>query len=1372
MLLPPIGLGHSFVVFPIGVFHDCADMDESGTLVRVSHEVVEMDARAHFDSEHDECHGAFGLESLREGSLVHALDAQQQCEHEDDTTSYEHRDQMDQDPWGAEAPQTQVISPVFQEKHDDQECTAESGETQGQKKEGVDLLEGPKFTKTPTLAAAKKSATWQRDQRDMDEEYDQAVPTREPEAETMSPRQTRMAREESIVAERVAKMNRDIEEHSRLRRLGLVTPDRRSREQSDISSLTSPSRTVEEPNEGNPRSFYYGTPDRPDGWSRGRRSSSRASSRQSSHRSVSSATRRAQEEEMRELRAQMEALQNERQVIGQQAADNQRMAVYLENQIESQREMKAEIKAAGDARYERCKAELHASFHAQLAEEAKKIREHQRSEDARVIESLQAHNDGMKNEQSAVLLEVERLRQTVAMQQELARQEVSLAESRAGTATAERTLQANALMEDKARAAEAKASDMARRLEFAEQTQRLQIEKTEANSELRIKEVNESWTRKMKERSRDNNRLLEEDRPQSVEANEAAVEAKGTGISEGIMKPLQTFRNFFKTPIVGDIRPPRDPEAQSAPATQQGQQRTGEPLPEPAARPESKGKGLSQGPTRSVPPPPGGGNDPGRNAADGVRKMPPKCYLCVQNAIERCPECQRLACNQHYDKLAMLCIECAAKAARKQKHMDQSGRLSEADARAIEAAVNNVKSENSGAASSRDGRPCGVHTPPRQSQRYLEDRGGKEAYQRDELQRAPPPDQAEDHGRERDYSPDEPDDDSQASTPREPQDAPDPNGGEPQRGPAPTGGGAPPPSGPPPGGTGGGDSYTWNHAHFHMNGGNGGAPPPDDPGDQRRGMMGAPPGPGGGPPDDPWTGGGGLPPNSTNIMFTQGEKFALPFFPKVAEFRDWVTNVAYKVRSLSSDPMAIDWVLAPTRDGAEREEFVEINPKFWKLDDRLAIAFHEHCMTIRSSSKYDDFLRELSSKILNHADFKMWDGEQGKKMSGLEMMWMVCDHYTVRGRLTKQYAITDLMAIQMTGNKEAMFHKWYQLWLAQYHRLPAEQKKANMGILVEQVVNNAKRVSRFAITIDHFQIWKQDNPGVTDERAMDWLKQRFALMNEITRGEYTLEKTQKALRDALKGNGGGDSDRDCRHFMRGHCKNGTSCAFKHDYDKLKKKQRNQSPKNAAPAPHANAAPAPTKGRPKGDHKDKNKGKGDQKGKPKPTAAKDRSQTPSRKTPCFAFSRGHCTSGAQCHFLHESLNAEQKKARDKWEQERVKTGKPLPGYGPNAKGIPGWSYKPGTDAAPAPTGKGRKPSKSPGRNSNGSGKAKDKKDPSKTLCKFYKTKEGCRNGDACKFKHARPEKDGCADGTGAHPSFSSQACLNLQASPFLQPSLVL
>ena len=47
----------------------------------------------------------------------------------------------------------------------------------------------------------------------------------------------------------------------------------------------------------------------------------------------------------------------------------------------------------------------------------------------------------------------------------------------------------------------------------------------------------------------------------------------------------------------------------------------------------------------------------------------------------------------------------------------------------------------------------------------------------------------------------------------------------------------------------------------------------------------------------------------------------------------------------------------------------------------------------------------------------------------------------------------------------------------------------------------------------------------------------------------------------------------------------------------------------------------------------------------------------------------------------------------------------------------------------------KASRSPGRNSNGSGKGKDKKDTSKIPCKFFKTSGGCRLGDACKFKHA-------------------------------------
>ncbi len=130
---------------------------------------------------------------------------------------------------------------------------------------------------------------------------------------------------------------------------------------------------------------------------------------------------------MRELRAQIEALEAERrretEAIGEQTAMNQRMAAYLQNQIESQKEKEAEVKAAVDARFEQCKAELHASQRAQIMEEARKMSEAQRAEDSQLIASLKAHNDGLHQERNAVKLEVERLQQSAAMQREFAKQE-------------------------------------------------------------------------------------------------------------------------------------------------------------------------------------------------------------------------------------------------------------------------------------------------------------------------------------------------------------------------------------------------------------------------------------------------------------------------------------------------------------------------------------------------------------------------------------------------------------------------------------------------------------------------------------------------------------------------------------------------------------------------------------------------------------------------------------------------------------------------------------------------------------------------------------------------------------------------------------
>ncbi len=444
---------------------------------------------------------------------------------------------------------------------------------------------------------------------------------------------------------------------------------------------------------------------------------------------------------MRELRAQMEALQIERQresaEIGQQVAENQRMAAYLQNQIETQKAQEAANKAAVDARFEQCRAELQASHQARVMEEANKMYEAHRSGDSQMIASLQASNAGLHREESAVRLEVERLQQGAAMQREYAKQEVYLAESRVGTTVAERSLQMNAATEDRARAAEAKAAEMARKLEFAEHAQRLRAEQTEADNEKKIRDLNENWGRKMAQREKESENALAESRAQSVRHDELTAEAKTASLSEALRKPLQTFKEYIKAPTIGEMRLARGPGPNGGPPTSQ-QQNAGGSLPEPSARPEPKGPQANQGAAPPPNPPPGGGGDRPRATVSGAKRVRPKCYICVQDAIAECTECQRMACYQHYDTQALLCIECAAKAARKQRHIENKGGNHEANARAIANAIERVKTEGTGAASSKDGKPPGAVTPPRDPAKHLRDAGMGPERGRDELIMAEP----------------------------------------------------------------------------------------------------------------------------------------------------------------------------------------------------------------------------------------------------------------------------------------------------------------------------------------------------------------------------------------------------------------------------------------------------------------------------------------------------------------------------------------------------------------------------------------------------------------------------------------------------------
>ena len=67
--------------------------------------------------------------------------------------------------------------------------------------------------------------------------------------------------------------------------------------------------------------------------------------------------------------------------------------------------------------------------------------------------------------------------------------------------------------------------------------------------------------------------------------------------------------------------------------------------------------------------------------------------------------------------------------------------------------------------------------------------------------------------------------------------------------------------------------------------------------------------------------------------------------------------------------------------------------------------------------------------------------------------------------------ISYLLCMTMPNNKEATFLRWFNTWSTPYHKLPQDQEDANMAVLVEQVVQNARKVVRFQNMIENYDIW-------------------------------------------------------------------------------------------------------------------------------------------------------------------------------------------------------------------------------------------------------------------------------------------------------------
>jgi len=115
---------------------------------------------------------------------------------------------------------------------------------------------------------------------------------------------------------------------------------------------------------------------------------------------------------------------------------------------------------------------------------------------------------------------------------------------------------------------------------------------------------------------------------------------------------------------------------------------------------------------------------------------------------------------------------------------------------------------------------------------------------------------------------------------------------------------------------------------------------------------------------------------------------------------------------------------------------------------------------------------------------------------------------------------------------------------------------------------------------------------------------------------------------------------DCTHFLGGRCTKGSSCEFKHDYNKLK--QLIQAGRNAEQSPNKNnrsQSLPPNSQRSGGSRDNNNKGGNKGKGKGKGKDGKEqrvRGTSPSGKKDakmCHFYKKGTCIHGNKCDFWH-------------------------------------------------------------------------------------------------------------------------------------------
>ena len=125
--------------------------------------------------------------------------------------------------------------------------------------------------------------------------------------------------------------------------------------------------------------------------------------------------------------------------------------------------------------------------------------------------------------------------------------------------------------------------------------------------------------------------------------------------------------------------------------------------------------------------------------------------------------------------------------------------------------------------------------------------------------------------------------------------------------------------------------------------------------------------------------------------------------------------------------------------------------------------------------------------------------------------------------MAQQLSVTGLLQLRMPDDAEATFQRWYQEWHNTFQILPPEQRSANIGALVSQVVTNVNMIKQYQVTTANYDTARQENPAKGDWDGLERLKKRTSQIADQVIMEHTEATHDKSPQHRVAGKGGGQS---------------------------------------------------------------------------------------------------------------------------------------------------------------------------------------------------------------------------------------------------------